>query len=323
MKKIILACAVFCTTLLSSCVFGHDEPVSTTSISVPTVSLITTNGEKPISVLQYGSYNYLFDNIARTMAISTTLQPSLNDKIEVSGNPISFNANLANVNDALHEIFSGREEQWGQTSGGEKLTDLKFELTSVYNSVDYIDGLPAQSVPMYHTPNGAYIKYTVMNYNVGNNMSVKTLWGDMVFNGTNETRYPDAQGNTVIYANDKMQYRLTMNLKEMKGTVIIYGAKFAEMMPEIKAIVIEGLEIKLSGEGYVVSGINIVPKVLEGNKLVENAKYTISDFTMTSTGDLVGAHVNFNIGGRYNCLFFGRYLKTKAELEGDGREPSN
>lgn len=164
---------------------------------------------------------------------------------------------------------------------------------------------PSFTVPGYPYTQSDCLK---MQYELDNEWLVRTFWSDMTFRGTTITNYPGAEEP---YANDNINYRVIMQTNDKgaikdKADVIFYNAKFAAPAPELKAIVLKDLALKFDNNGFKISGENIVPSVLmDGDQLIENKKFTFNEFSLSSTGDLIGATATFTVAGVYKGNFSG------------------
>lgn len=305
MKKILFAGVVATTLMFASCI-ETKEPESTMKTSIPTVALVTSsNGDAPVVVPM--RYEYTFDQIKGTVSIGGDMVLSSTETLKVKTNPMKYNVYLTEFDQSKHEVIAASSSDAG-TVDNEPITNFNCELISTVYFAPELDGAPAISYPTATFPNGIFAKYTWMNYRIGDSKYVRTFWPDMTFAGETTTSYTDKTGAAQKYTDKGARYRLVMDLKKMTCKVVIYNAKFAEAMPEIKGIVLSDLPIVFDNAGYTVSATNIVPSVIEAGQLVPNQRYTMTEFTFTSTGDLTGGSCQFKIAGGFESSFSGAYM---------------
>ena len=98
-----------------------------------------------------------------------------------------------------------------------------------------------------------------------------------------------------------------MNLAEKTADIVIYDAQFAEEMPMKLTMMLKGLNIEFTREGYVIKGENIVPLV--GNDAIEYPQFAFNEFVFECNDEfLINANVKFTVAGQYRAEFSGKYL---------------
>lgn len=302
MKKISLFCVAVASLLLSSCV-DIDEQKATYSTKIPTLSFVSGVGETP--VISPTVYGYEFDLVKGNMTLSAEVVVNANNKITFNTEANPMKVYYANVDGNMHEIIESSAEKAATTTEQQPVSNLKCELTSLAIQPPYYDGLPAPTYPLCILNGMQMAKYTRMSYQVGDNITVRTLWYDQTFAGATITNYKDKDGNALSYKDQGARYRMILDLKTNKATVIIYGAKFAEAMPQINAIVLKDLALSFDNSGFEIKGENIVPQVLEGTTTTPNPRYTLTEFSFSSRGDFSHGDCDFKLAGGFECSFSG------------------
>ncbi len=307
MKKLIFAAAGAALVSLASC--SDNNSVSTMSIPVTTYSMITNLVDGGDPVVAGTLYKFNLDMMTGTATVGGELPLSTDNKVTFVTNNLTCAIGTYTFEESYREVIKMESMKAGTASNKEDLINFKCDLTQLAYFPKKIQGLPEFSYP-------TYLRYAVMNFNLGQNYLVRTFWPDMTFRGTTTTSYPASDGSLKTFTNKDVQYRIVMNLKEKKATVILYDVKLAEEMPQtISNIVLSNLDLGFSSSGIYVSGSNVVPSVYEGGVATPNSKYTFDSFQCDMTGDLTTATMCYNVAGSYSGHFSGSYILKVASNE--------
>lgn len=311
MKKILFS-GVAAATLacsLTSCI-KTSEPENRLSTKVPTGVLISTAGSSTATVSS-SVFDFNFDLVKGTAAVGTNIVVSSTDAIKFTTDEIKYSQSYWDFENARHEVISVDGSNVGKTTDGKLVNSFKCSLNSMAYIPPQLEGVPEPTLPLCNIGGNVYYKYVDASFKVGDNTMVRTFWPDATFRGDTECNYTDrTTGQAKTFKGNSAQYRVIMDLKKNTASVVIYNAKFAENMPEIKGIVMANLPLKFDASGYSVVGNDSVPYVVEGGKLVSNPAYKMTEFTFASSGDLTKGNCSFTIRGGFNCNFSGKYLNV-------------
>lgn len=303
MKKTLLLSLATGLFIFSAC--DNKPEKNTMSVKIPTYNLVTSIDSSTEPEVVAAIYNYDLDLMESTVAVSSVL----NSDISFTTKEVPFKAYYLQSDNVLHEVIKIDEFLAGSTNKGESLNSFNCELTTLANIPPYIMGLPEAFYPTG--------KYTILSYNVGSKYNVRTFWSDVTFSGNTNTSYVDQNGDNQSYLNKDILYRVVMNIKDKKATVILYNAKFAENMPQsISNIVLKDLPLKFSNYGYSIEGENIIPEIYEGGEATPNTRFVFNKFELSCAGNLVSSNIYFEVAGGFKGSFTGDYVKIlKAEGE--------
>ena len=299
MKKGLLFSSLAGIMMLSACT--HNNNTSTSTYNFPTYNFVTSLSDGTAEIVP-SFYKFDMDLIAQTMTMSSTFSVA-NSSVNVLEEQIPFEGFYANQNGAIYEILSFKKKNADVAASGNAVSNLKGEFTLLANLPPEIQGLPEVYLPVG--------RYVCMSYDLGSKYNVRTLWTDMTFTGTTTTSMP----SMAPYTNNDVKYRVILNIKEKKATVIIYDAKFADKMPSITNIVLKDLPLTLSIHGYTITGKDIVPEVYEGGVGVPNSRYKFDEFEFSSEDNLTEGICTYTVAGSMNGYFKGAYLKTLESLQ--------
>lgn len=179
--------------------------------------------------------------------------------------------------------------------------DYEMYITSLYNYLNV--NAPGVTGNTYAAP------ALVGHYRIGDKYSVRTFSDDSYYMGTTTTSFPGQDGSLVAYENKDMTYRVVIDVDKDKADVVIYNAKFAQAAPELAGIILFGLDVKWTGNGYSIEGENVVPQVIEGSGSTPNDKYTFNKFYFRTTNDnLTQASIEYTVANVFKGAFSGNYL---------------
>lgn len=300
MKKSLLICSAFAALLTTAC--SKDNTKSEYSYNIPILNYVSSMDGTGEPVISGSYYNYKMDMVASTMVVSAQVGTSTNGTTQFTTSDLSFQPLYYNIDGSLVEIIKSESFVAGKTDSGDPINDFYCELTSLVNTPPVIPGLPDVVLPN--------IKYTYMHYNIGSKYTVRTFWNDLTFSGYTNTSYPGGS-----FESKNILYRVVMNVKEKKATVILYNAQFAENMPELTNIVLKDLPIDFKNQGYVIKASNVTPEIYESGEGTPNNKFIFNSFELNSSGDLTSANCYYEVNGTFNGEFSGSYITTLKDLQ--------
>lgn len=309
MKKIVLSLLAVGGLFLSSCNVGNGENYQNVAYS-PTNLIIPTDGSAPI--MSQGVYPIKFDFNDGTAAVSGALR--MNDsEFSFIGDPVKY------VDYGYKQVIKGVSGMFSKDN---------LEMKNGKFMISAYDALPENFNPMkVFTPTvksdkggTTFLTGTLITpvsqgvpaifvgyYQMGDRYNVHTFSTDTFYCGTTTTGYATST-NTV--------YRVIMDIANKKATLLIYGAKFADEMPSLSAIILPELDIVANSNGYEIVGKDIVPLVPESNSLMgelsectPNENYIFNSFRMSTVDQmLTRVNMNYSVAGRFNGQFSGCYV---------------
>ncbi len=204
MKKLIFAAAGAALVSLASC--SDNNSVSTMSIPVTTYSMITNLVDGGDPVVAGTLYKFNLDMMTGTATVGGELPLSTDNKVTFVTNNLTCAIGTYTFEESYREVIKMESMKAGTASNKEDLINFKCDLTQLAYFPKEIQGLPEFSYP-------TYLRYAVMNFNLGQNYLVRTFWPDMTFRGTTTTSYPASDGSLKTFTNKDVQYRFVMNIK--------------------------------------------------------------------------------------------------------------
>lgn len=146
----------------------------------------------------------------------------------------------------------------------------------------------------------------VMSYRYDEDYTVKTLAADSFYGGKTTTTYPGQGGAVQTFETEAPMYRVVLNVDKMTADVIIYDAQFASMMPKLTAMVVEGLTLTATRDGFTAKGENIIPSTVEGGMVTPYPSFPFTSLEVRTTGgDLTQVSIDYVVGGRFTGKFTG------------------
>lgn len=296
MKKILLFGSLALSMGLASCEKGGE---STSTESYGAYNLIT-NLDTNESFVSTATYTFAFNWSLSTGAVTS-------DNIVINNSNWTLSTTETPLYVAGNEVIM---YPTGSVSGSSNLTlnSPEFIIAPTvpfgYGGVYYND----ITVPGYTTPSPNR-SYLVANYKLANEYRVCTFIPDAFFYGTTRSTYPSS-GGTQSFSTDDISYRIVMNLKDMKASLIIYNAKFSDNPnePTKTAIIAEGLDLEFVNGGYTITGEDIIPLTVEGNQTTPMDRYIFNKIAITNTSyNLATANISFTVAGIYTGEFSGSY----------------
>lgn len=290
MKKILLPSLAAFALLATSCVDDHGYEENTVNIQVksPAVVIPSSSTEEAYFINDYSIRytQYTKDSKMSLVGLTPLTLPN--------GTTFNFSSPATSVSG---NQFTFIIEPLSFTTENDITVQLRSRLTMQYYS--YNPGTASTSVL-----NNAPIALTVVK--IGNSYTLKTLQNVMSFAGTTTSLINGSNP----YENPNVLYELTPDYTNRKAQIIIYNSKFAEAMPAIRVMRLTGLSfVPSASTGYVVSGENIVPEVLEGNNWIPNEKFVFNNFSLQPTNDnLSMASISFKVATSFTGTCQGSYI---------------
>lgn len=282
--------ASFLGMTLTSCL---NEPTNETSFSIRVNNLIIPDDlADPVTFNQNCSYGLKVDAVKNRLTVSTT-------GLILNGSAQSFTSNDM---DALvlsgygHESASFARGTAKLSNGGE-VTGINGYYTTMVNYYEIEnDPFPVALVnPML-----------VMNYKVPG-ATVKTFSADSYFIGNTVTTYSLGPDGEKSFTTGEAVYRVKFSSDMTKADVGIYNVQFAEEMKvKLKAVLLKGLPVTLTREGFRIQAADVTPEMLESGALTPVPRYVFNDILIeTSNSDLTGIRCRYTVAGSFHGRFEG------------------
>ncbi len=309
MKKKVLIAAFVAPLLLASCLGDPKDTTSTTIYPIYNM-VVPTDGQKEITVSE-GKYSLSFNITKQTVEMSA-------DNLKIGDRTGSF---LTPTVSYRADAFTTSFVADGGTFGNDASMPVNDINCTVYSAY-YI--VPTSVViPDVIFPRNTF-ELPIMSYKVGDEYNVYTFYPYPVYGGTTVTT--DDSGDK--YEEKKMKYYFSMDTEKGKADLVIYDAKFSDKMPmSLKALVLKGLDLKFTRQGYEISGENIIPSRVEGNIATPMETFVFEKFLLTSTpGDITSGSAVYNVVNNMNPKdpkkyvgnFSGRYVYTHQDEQNGG-----
>lgn len=305
---------------VSSCSSSTDKPINKAVDTVVTYNYVVNIDDSKPPVIEKGSYTFSFDNIERTVSISTDMI-SLGEEEDTGfdTDPLDFKEvhMPMGVDGKYNRIIHGSSIFPCTSTNGMEVRDLRFELSSNYYEppqVVFSENLSSCT----NLPDLTYKKRAgfapKLRYRLGQNNMVYTFWTDLYYCGKTVAEVmgkPDSN-----YENLDIGYRIKFDLKKSKATVVIYNAKFNEHMPAMKYLILPNLDVQFTNDrGYVIEAENVVPLCVEGNSdenagvLLDNPSFPFTSFKFQAENNMVEGTCEFTVAGRFYGSFVGKYME--------------
>lgn len=290
MKKQILFAAASAALLLASCDKEGTNTQTFTTQSLNYITEVSPTGAPSGEVsIEAGIYKFGLDYNNSTVSMSAENLPS---KVGVTS--FSTQALAASQNSLMNITVDTKSTLMSDVSV-DNLT-MAYSAYQVPQEYSDIPGIANQTIPY----GGLYV---VTRYTIGGNYLVRTIWPDMLFSGTTNTSF-----NGTTFENKGIGYRVILNSKDKKATLVIYDAQFAPQMQKMN-LVLENLAVDFQPNGIVISGTNVIAKYAEGGQLQENPNFPFDDIRFVIHGtNLTEATVDFSVAGRFYGSFTGSYI---------------
>ncbi|MCH5214161.1 MAG: hypothetical protein J1E97_03135 [Muribaculaceae bacterium] len=284
-------------TIATSCNLDNDDNYVSNTFSC--CNLVTdASGNSYVSDGSYKATFYLDNGL---IDISTAA-------LDIAGKEYSFNSDKMKVTTKYYSVpwtsspadissFSG-----GYASGAISVSDLSGNLSSLVYLVNTNN--PINN--LYPFVGRVAVS---LNYKVNDTYTVKTFMPESVYSGT--TVITDDSGTFPEFTSESTLYRVIFSSDRQKADLIIYNAKFAQMMPEINFLV-KDLQVQYNNGSYTISipaGQSINPSTYEGDGLTENPNYPFTSLELRPIDSaLTKVDIDFKISVRgmpFTCRFTG------------------
>lgn len=287
MKKNLLFLLPAAALALASCSSG-DSPAEEYYI-LDTSALITDSQTTDPSSASPIKLNCKYNLSERTVTLNVT-ELEFNDHDYAFLLPDLKYTQLNYGNGSVVTFSSpGVQETGGSASSGR----LEAKITTVYD-ISIVTGSYL-----------SIVRQPLVTLNVDDRYKVRTFNAGAVYPGTTATWYV-ADNQRVEYTDQNVVYMVSMDLEKKKAYILIQNGKFAEQMPAISLMKLEGLDIEYVHGGYIIKGTDIVPQVAEGKSFTPNPSYTFDHLSLrTMSEDLTTVAIDFKVAGRFNGSFSG------------------
>lgn len=293
----LLTLAAVAATILTGC---NKDQESYTTFSVRTYSYVTAHGERPV----ISTSEYSFDcNYSTGSSVVAAKGFNTSDGVaSFTTGGVPFDSYSMSTEFGPASLFTGKIAKAGKTTDGEEITDFSYTCGPLYLPPrDYwnLQYTVAEGSGLPHPDLGFAATRTTglcLNAVIGGTTRLRTFQSDLTFIGKTTTT---VGGNPEsAYENSGIRYRVKMNIETGKADVIMYDVKFNSSMPDFKQLILSGLDLVFDEQGYRISGHDLTPLYINGGVLVEQPMFPISDFTLVSGDDLVGATIIFTVAPR-------------------------
>lgn len=303
MKKTVIAAALITAPFLLSSCSNLDEPgggqTQEVKIACSVINHLTPFDSSKEIVMTKGDYNVLLNAPKRTASVSTSNLKFGNSDHTFGTKDMAMTATGYTVGYSYGEIYAFRGTDGNMASSGNaEITDLSAKVTPFgYFSKVYVPGYPQYS---------AMPLRLVMSYRYDSEYTVRTIPADSFYSGKTTSTYPVQGGAVESYETETPLYRLVLNTEKMTADVIIYDAQFAPQMPKMTAMVVKGLTLTATRDGFTAKGESIIPETVEGGMVTPFPSFPFNTIEVRSTGgDLTQATIDYSVGGRFTGKFTG------------------
>lgn len=305
MIKKLLFCGA-AVMALASCTGGTEEP--TTTQTLYNVNLLVKSPEGNFYTTT-GNFNLKFRLATNTCEFGWSDILLGNNTVKGVTNPLPLNYGVTEIG-GLYEMMAD----------GNNSAESNSTLTNLY----------AEFGTSYYTLDGGPLGYEKINNILVLDMTVdgylvRSFQPKAYYHGKTSSRFV-YQGQTNSYATDETIFAVDMDTKNMKATVYICNAKFAEPMPLQQQLKLENLDLRWNNSGYQIIGKNVVPQRKEADGFVPFPSFTFDNFSLQTVpprGYVAGFNgkiltdidIDFLVAGVYNGHFEGSYLMIPADDE--------
>lgn len=335
MKKLTLSLLALSGLLLASC---NNEPGKSTATSTyATCNMIfPLTGEE--GTMSAGYYTFFLDRNEGLMTVSTDNLRFDNTDHKFASNPVTLEYPTAYQLFMTGVTADASNGVMAMSNGTFFISPYQFpndfDPTNVFTPAYKNANGQSEYIPgtiFYPSLNGNISPLIVSNYKLGNEYMVRTFICDAFYTGDTTTSY---MFNGVLGTNSSKTtiYRVIMDIQKKKAGIVLYNAKFsaAPQEPVKEAIYLPDLDIKITTNGYEITGTDIVPLVPEGTSYFPNPdgvtpmpSYTFKSFKMVTTNTwmtdvMMQYQVNnpMDENSDYNGLFSGSYLTLPEKMKG-------
>ena len=319
MKKTVFLLMASAGMLLSSCTMGSGE--NSRTVGYTTCNMITPlNGGEP--TLSYGSYVFSFDFNAGTAGVSTNTLMIDNKAYSFSTDPVKYtDYGYRQVIQGLTGLVNNGNMEIKDATFMTAIPEIpeNFNPTRIFTPTEKNDkGVVSYLPGTIYAPNVSSVGLMVVaNYTMGNEYQVKTFTSDVFYTGDTSTSY-QVDGASQVNQTKSIVYRIIMDIEKKKAALVMYNAKFSNspQEPEKAAIYVPGLDVNFTGNGYEITGTDIVPYMYEGSLTMPDPdlytkyeNYKFDSFRLSTTDKwLSSVMITYKVGGVYNGSFAGKYV---------------
>lgn len=304
--KFIAAFALGCAMLsLGSC--NESDPVSKDTMQIRVSNyIVPSNPTKEVTVQNNCIYSMAFDNVNKTMILSTT------DLALPDGSAVSFTSDKMTFENYRYQDSWSYDFHNGTASvaGGNNVDRLWGYVTNMTNSMSPVGD---------EFDNTIICPMLLASYRIGD-YEVRTFSPNSYFSGETTTNFtmPNGAGGATeqIYKTSDAIYRVNFANDMKTVNVVIYNAKFSANMPAMQAIVLRSLPVELTRDGYRVNVTDVIPEMVEGGTYTPNPSKIFSKFTLESSADLNHITCDYVVANMFKGAFSGicyDYFTPKVE----------
>lgn len=293
MNKKILFGAMICAmgSTMTSC--DLDSPESVSSVTFRPLNLVTSVSGDNEAFVTTGSYGI-------TMSSKGTLNVT-GSKVSIPGKEVNFTTSDVKYQSGVIQTTAGSGEVTyfnGANGSGSGLDILS--VSGVVSGLTYYYNYP---VPGFVNPSFQEVSPAlVMQYNIGNQYLVRTFPQNAYYRGQTRLQYSVNDQGGFVFEKSPISYRVQISDDYKTATLFLYDCQFAETMPADKSpkcLVLRNLKVEYSGNGYSISGDNLVPAQPEGGVLVDNKNFTFNNVRVyTTSTDLTKVNISYNVEGK-------------------------
>lgn len=301
MKKQIIFAALSAMMLATGC---NKESESKQVFNLAAYNLVTSSDPAVLPEVSGTPYQATFDIGRGKVKFGVTNLIVGGQKLTFTTDPTTYqpyNLNLGSGGD--QNIFTTQAASAG-TAGTYEIRNLKAQLTSAH----YSPNLNLSAYPVSY-PGELTL---VASYEIGN-YTVRTFWPDASFAGSMSTTMGAAEPENF----DGVLFRTVMDLEKNTASVLMYNIKFSEKMPVQSCLLLKGLTLAFTNEGWVISGHDVIPSQIEGGTETPNPGFPFRNFEMKAVGDLTVAEATFDVGAMFHGSFKGPYCIVTSNVNYD------
>ncbi len=303
--KLLPGLLVITPVLLASCSDLDGGSTQEAKIGVTVINHLTPLDSSKEIIMTKGEYTVNLNATSREASITTTSLKFDNSDHAFATKGMRMTANGYTVEGLGYgEVYSFSGSEGNLSIGGSA------EISNMSGRLNPFGYFSKTYVPGYLQYN-SYPFRLVMSYQYGTEYTVKTLSGDSFYAGKTITTYPGQGGAPSNYENDGAMYRVIIDPAKMVADVIIYDAQFAEPMPKMTAMIVKGLKVTATRDGFTAKGEGIVPSAVEGGMETPYETFPFTSIEVRTTGgDLTQVAIDYVVAGRFTGKFTGSSLRV-------------
>lgn len=307
--KIILASAVCTALFLTSCDSESETPTSSYFEVYNTLTLISpADGTDPVVATPVYKVS---QNTRNQMSVSVASFEAAGHKISFDSGFSAFKYGIRELGNLSLEVYT-YEKSTTDSHNGENITNLSMIYTNDYVVPSAYSASPTASVDF---PYGNYM--FLARYDIEGVGTANTFYSMAAFGGETTTSFPGQGGVMQSYTDGNTTFEYAIDTKAMTADIIIYDARFAQQMPSIPVMRVEGLTVKYKTGAIEMTGTGIIPEVLEGGSdgaenWTPNMRYQFDDITFEIKGEYLNvANAHFTVASVFSGSFNGSLTPRK------------